>query len=924
MGFGAIAEFTSQVVIGVKGGDAAKRNLLKVQGAATKTKKATDELAGSLPDLAGAFTGLMVVKNIIQIFTSFYDATSKLEMSMNRLKILTNAQGADLERYRRKAFEVAKVLPFDPVEISNGLAVLTQAMGSGTDAMAAMGNAATLAALSFDKLSLERTSQMVGEMARAFGMSGTEAATASAKIFAAAKASGQTVEVFDQTLGRLSMAALRGGQSFDEMLTALAMLKRIEPSSKRAVQGLIRAMGEMGKDKFMDTMKSFGIQTKRASGEIRKFRDIMIDLHQLNQERGGVLAQEALGGARERTMKTLLPLLQVMDQGMRTMEGATVRGADAWNYFDEKLANADATMAQAQRDNLDTTTMKMRILGDAVMKTKIAFGELSMDALRGFARMATPVLEYLSEMSDTTKYLVKGLMLLAGGRGALWLLFASLQGIWRILGVVNCNLSIGATSMGRYAVAATAGWRASAAAELTMLKMSYAAMGAARATGVVTLQTIQLGRAQIALTYTMHAAKAGFAAIVSGAKSVAKSLVVVIGLMEAMELLANPTAWSDKISAYAAAMGQSLSHAVNSRIPDLSIAEAKTFAAAYRKEFDESILFGGKDLDGKKSKWMAQYLQNLTAQRALLKHQEKIQEMFKRNNISAKEWARMQKAAARELYSAMQFGTKKFNAVLDRIAGLNSYEFDVVKTGRLQKVRSHMAKVSSTANAPDDRRGASNSVAMIDASMKILEKYATGNATPDELTKMQSMLSVVGTYGRFHAKHTGDKGFQEVMKRAMEDVINPLSNVGSAKNIEAMNVISRMRRGSTGEMRERGVFGRSWDPATGRYPGGNGDIFSDAHAAGIAAQGGRSQPTVETGLAAMLAGQGGGTGQDVNTRALRLGSTIRSSVIEAAKELRLGKFEIMRNSGGLTGRGGAGTGRDIYNGGLISDGLGEL
>jgi len=341
-----------------------------------RVEKSSKNTASSLVSLAGAFTAIVVGQYIRRGITSMVDHFSQLELALTRMKSLTGATQKQLAMYREEAYRVAGITPYGPQETTEALLTLRRATGSATEAMAALQSTTDLSMTSFGKLSLERTAVMIGEMSRTFGFSGEEASAAAAKIYGAAKSVGLGVETYEKVLGRLGVAAMRGGQSFDEMLKAFSLTKRIIPSAQRASQQLIRLMGELGKPKAMQAFRAIGVEVEASPGRLRPMSQILLELTERYKNLDDVLIKDTLGRAfGERSIKPMIAMLQGLSAGIKTDTHGTLQLADALDHINKGMQTGHEAMEQARKDWQNTMTGAVETAREALDKTITLLGE---------------------------------------------------------------------------------------------------------------------------------------------------------------------------------------------------------------------------------------------------------------------------------------------------------------------------------------------------------------------------------------------------------------------------------------------------------------------------------------------------------------------------------------------------------------------
>ena len=375
-----------------------------------KAGKKAQVAAGSLKQLAGAFTSLVVASKVSNAIQSIVDPARKMEIAMMRLSFLTGETSAKLGAMRKVAEDVAKVTTFGPQEAADALSQLVRATGSADVAMKSLATTTGLAMASFGKLTLEGSTRMVSDMAKSFSMSADEIAAAGDKIMAVSKSAGVGVEEMKQVMGYLGTGAIRGEQSFDEMMSSFMMVRRILPSSRRAATQLMRVMGEFTKKKAVEAMDSIGVATTDATGHIRAFSDIMLDLAKAS-EMDSIRVRDALNaGFGESSMKPIMAMLAQLKNGMVTSSGAVLTGSQIFEHFNGVLNNSKGAVQAASDAYMETASSGLTRLGEAFDMLKTQLGEQILPSLgvvaKALADATVAIIEFGKAIPGPIKWLL--------------------------------------------------------------------------------------------------------------------------------------------------------------------------------------------------------------------------------------------------------------------------------------------------------------------------------------------------------------------------------------------------------------------------------------------------------------------------------------------------------------------------------------
>lgn len=736
------------------------QNVKAIDSSAKKAKR-------SINDLAGAFTGLFAARVVKQGFEALLKPSLEMEESMTRLAMITNLNKKELGDFRKEAFRVAGQLPFNPQEVLNAMVELQRATGDTSTSYKALGEVATLSMVSMGKLPLERTAKMMAELARTFGFTGEELASKASAIFAASKASGVGLENYEKVMGRLGLAAMRAGQSFDDMLVAFTMSKRIIPSAQRASKMMMMLMAEMTKPGSEAAFKDIGVDLKKADGTLRSLKDIMLQLAVQRKKVGDVQMLDAIAGRGaigKRSISPVLAMLNTIENGVPGLRA----GTDAWSDLEREMANASAQMEKARKLFLAMHGASITLLKDSLQKIAITIGNLILPAVAGLAEGLKVVIEHIDTFIQENPGFSKTLqifLLVGGAAVGIWALSAALQGAKAIMMLVTSNLlraGGGATVLNqRLSILNTTLWRNVSAAEGFNAKM-----------GIIGAGTRVLG------SQLRGAAVA--------AKSFAKSMALALAAMEAIRFIGDPGGTADSWAVWLEEASDTWANAITG---SKAKRDAKKIAAVFRETFGFSMLLGSQE--------QKEYAENIVAEREGQKQAvvaEKIAQQKREEHVKS-------------MLSVYRFGSEKLGAVVSRIEDVFGWTPKFLKPDSLTKVMSVISKVTIARGMPNELKGLEVTKRLAVDVQRLIGESQTRQLKQEEYKHVGDSIEAIRAFAGMQYGRTGGRGVKkghlELLKK---DIHDPWKQWQSKANRRASRIVQKLEGGlapgSGGEKRE--------------------------------------------------------------------------------------------------------------------------
>jgi TP901 family phage tail tape measure protein len=396
---------TYRVVIELVGRDKASMALRAVGQETDKAGQKAKQAAGSFKNLAGAFTAMLVAQKLGQALISVSRTALDFEMSLNRMKVLTQANTESLSRMKNAAVAAAEKSTFGPQESADALIKLTQATGNAEIAMASLDSTMGLAMASMGKMGPEKAARMGADLIKAFGAAGSSSEEMAEGLnkrfdqaFAITRALGIEIHTFEKIIGRVGQAAVASGQSFEEMFTVMSLAARIAPSTLRASNQVLRMMTDMSK-KGSDAMDQLGISTTTASGHMRPMTQIFAELTAKYQENDVAVRKVLFENFSAGAVKPILTTMATLGEHGIRVGNRVLKGAEALDHLRSISRSSGGEVKKAM---------------NVVMKSSVGASILAQEAWNNFKRVLgealLPMIGKLSRWAKSFLDMVRRIM----------------------------------------------------------------------------------------------------------------------------------------------------------------------------------------------------------------------------------------------------------------------------------------------------------------------------------------------------------------------------------------------------------------------------------------------------------------------------------------------------------------------------------
>jgi len=355
--------------------------------------------------------GLMVAAGI-----GLANKAGKFGQGIAAVGAVSRASAADLETLRDAALEASMKTQFSPDEAVEGLRNFAQQGLNAKDSMTALTPALDLAAAGM--ISVDESTAAVGAAAAVFGLSMDETGLAVDKMMRVTNISKLAAGDLAHAIGTVSRGAGLAGQSLDEMLISMGMVRDTGVDASVAASSVSSALTYMAKNS--KKFKQLGVDVTDANGKFRDFGDIVLDTQGVlgkytdDAERSAKATQ--LFGRFGSTAYTALS--KQMTDGVKDLEGNVHYAADALAMLRGEIANAGGAAAEFREDILDTYEGQKGLIGGLASGLAVVMGEpftqVLKPVLKGIVSVLTVIVRAIKDAPAPLKRFVAGLFMAVG------------------------------------------------------------------------------------------------------------------------------------------------------------------------------------------------------------------------------------------------------------------------------------------------------------------------------------------------------------------------------------------------------------------------------------------------------------------------------------------------------------------------------
>jgi TP901 family phage tail tape measure protein len=367
--------------------DNATGEMAKIRTGFQRTSKAANQMnkgIGQQSQLAGAAVagfataagaaGLAVAGKAAGLF-------GKFEQGIKRIGAISGATPKELKELSQAALQAGLDTQFSPVEATEGLANLAQMGFNARESMNLLGPALDFAA--GGGISIAQGASTAASAIKAFSLEGKEATGVADKLLKISNLTALSAGDLELAIGTVARGAGAAGQSLDEMLPAMGLVKNTGVDASVAASSVSSALLMVAKNgkKF----KGLGVDVTDASGKFRPFLDIVAETNAALSKDfpdAGKRAAKQMELFGKFGLTSANAIGTQLNKGIKGTNGELLKGADAISFMRSQMAGAEGTAKKFREAMLDNLEGQKTLLKGSVETLGVVAGEPLSKAIR--------------------------------------------------------------------------------------------------------------------------------------------------------------------------------------------------------------------------------------------------------------------------------------------------------------------------------------------------------------------------------------------------------------------------------------------------------------------------------------------------------------------------------------------------------------
>lgn len=326
-------------------------------------------------------------------------AAADFERKLDYFGAVSNATQAEYEAIRKKAIQLGQDTIYSAGEIADSFVELGKAGVSAGDIVGGIGEGVAALGAAAD-IPLDTAANIMMSAVQTFGLSADHAVGVADKLAGAANASIIEVEDLGVSLKYAGGIAANLGVSFEETVTALALLGKYGIRGSTAGTSLRQTLVSLSgsTDKARKRLQELGIITE--AGKNRFFNadgsaKSLAETFQILQDATKGMSQEAKLAAFKDIFQT---------RALPTVIALTKSGTKGFNEMADAINKTTAADVAAKR--LDNLSGDIEILRGNIETLVIQNGSVLQDFFRGLVQGVTQVVQAFANLSPSTQALI--------------------------------------------------------------------------------------------------------------------------------------------------------------------------------------------------------------------------------------------------------------------------------------------------------------------------------------------------------------------------------------------------------------------------------------------------------------------------------------------------------------------------------------
>ncbi len=415
-------------------------------------------------------------------------ASVDFESSMSKIVGLVGIASDEVKQMQTEVLALSGETAKSPVELANGLFVVTSAGLRGSEAMEALEMSARAGAAGLGETN--DIARAVAGALSAYGSDVLSAADATDQIVATARAGNFETSQFAAAIGRVLPFAQQAGASFADMGGAVALLTRVNGDAAQSVtqmSALFRAF-VVPSEEAKKGLQDVGLSAQMLRDSIAK-QGLPATLQMLDK---------ALGGNREQ-------LGRILGSSEAASAAFQILGADAQTLTDTfgVVADSAGMTDDAFAAAADTAGFKMQQAMVQLQAVLIEIGDIIVPLVTDFAKFAKTALEGFQSLPGPAKSVIVAFAGIVAALGPI---------LWIGGKVVTAMGALSAAFLATRAKAIIAFRQIGASAKATQIQIQTSMIAARTSMGALVAGARAAGAGFVATMRTMTGAIRGFMA----------------------------------------------------------------------------------------------------------------------------------------------------------------------------------------------------------------------------------------------------------------------------------------------------------------------------------------------------------------------------------------------------------------------------
>lgn len=372
--------------------DLASRTMIRLENQTRRlgstAQLSNEQMASGLLRVgAGALTAAAGIGTLHSAF-SLAGVAGEFEFGLKKVQAITQDFSENtLAELERSALAAGQATQFTPQQATEGLRVLSQQGFNTRDAMLGMRGALDLAAGS--QIEVEQATTATAAAIRVFGLEAGQANEIAGKLFRVTTLSGLAGEELSAALGSMARGANAANQSFETMLTSVALVRNTGVEASRAGNAVSSALLFAAKNG--DKFAKIGVDITDSMGKFRDFPSIVLDTRDAladiaDEGERAAMGQELFGRFG---LDAFNAISKQLSTGVK-IDGVLLRGREAAAAMTAELERSGGAAKKAADAILDSYKGRMLLLQGNIETLTVSIG-------KPFKEVLGPVVEFVRQ-----------------------------------------------------------------------------------------------------------------------------------------------------------------------------------------------------------------------------------------------------------------------------------------------------------------------------------------------------------------------------------------------------------------------------------------------------------------------------------------------------------------------------------------------